>query len=215
VLLCCVLCRVNREDFDRALETKLSLIERAVGRELDHISVDKASKHELESVNARLLMVTEKTVEREEYAKAINEISAAMADTIEERRRHIREIANQLQVIVQAVASKASKSDLIDIASVLNTFPRVQLELEQLKEFVQTTIADKTDRLVENAVDRKMLRQKMHELMRRLKTEVAALVVRGHTHTHIHARARSHSLTRGRSRNRTRSLLRVVGFRAH
>jgi hypothetical protein len=143
-------------------------------------ALDKASKQELSSLSSRLLLLTESTVARDEYTHALTALTGAMADTTAERRRHLRDVAHQLQVLVAAVSSKANKSDVMAMAQVLQSVPAVSAELEQVKQFVSSAVSStqqRTEKWVSGVMSdsQKQWKVQVKRLITRLKAEIAAL----------------------------------------
>ena len=85
------------------------------------------------AAHARTHAHTHRAVAREEYKSQLSALRDSISEDQKQRHQNIARIANELQKLVSDVSSKASKSDLIDVASVLNSFPKVHEEIDNLK----------------------------------------------------------------------------------
>lgn len=140
--------------------------------------LDKVTKQEWTSQLLRLQQAADardaRTVSREEYKTHLNELRESIAADQAVRQSNIARLANELHALVQEVSSKASKADLVDVASVLHSFPKVHEELDHLRLFVDQEIASKQDlqQLHEVTVTHRQLRRQMDKLLRAIAEEV-------------------------------------------
>ncbi len=121
--------------------------------------LDKVSRQEWAAQVRRLQQadddIASRSVLREEYKHELDQLRDTMLEDQTLRQHNIARLANELQVVVQDLSGKASKADLVDVANVLNSFPKVHEELDHLKLFVDQEIASKQDlhvRMQENCI---------------------------------------------------------------
>ena len=110
---------------------------------------------------------------RDEYKSQLSALRDSISEDQKQRHQNIARIANELQKLVSDVATKASKSDLIDVASVLNSFPKVHEEIDNLKVFVNEEIQSSSDRIMETTVDKKQMKRTMTKLLKSLNEEMS------------------------------------------
>ena len=96
---------------------------------------------------------------RDEYKVQLSALRDSISQDQKQRHLNVATIATELQKLVSEVSTKASKADLLDVASVLNNFPKVHEEIDSLKVFVNNEITDKTDQILNTTVDKKELKR--------------------------------------------------------
>ena len=158
---------------------ELSGLDRRVESKADlKLILDKVSRAEYSQALKKLKSswddLSNRSVNREEYRLQLMEIREVMNEDQRERVAQLARIANELSKLVNDMASKASKADVLDLAQVVAAQPKVGEAVENLKGFVSASLDSRTSEIMEVAVDRKQLKRSMQRLLRSLQEEVSS-----------------------------------------
>lgn len=170
------------DDYMKKQDEAQRVLERGMEQKADiKLVLDKVSRTEyiaqVKKINQAQDELLNRTVARDEYKHQMALLRDSIHQDQKQRHANIARIANQLQQLVADVSTKASKSDLIDVASVLNNFPKVHEEIDSLKEFLNHEIAQKTDQIMSTTVDRKQLKKTMARLLKALNQELVNVAI--------------------------------------
>lgn len=113
-----------------------------------------------------------RAVPREEYKSTLIQLKDSIKNDQEQRQLAIARLANEVHKISNEIGNKASKNDLLHISTVLNGMPKIHEEIENLKNFVNTEVAVKTEQMAQRMVDRQEVNRILSRKLQKLQEEV-------------------------------------------
>jgi hypothetical protein len=130
-----------------------------------------AQVKKVENLTSTLL---ETRISKTEFKALFNKLREAIHADNTNVNGKLTDLQGHLDRVQEANQRKATKSDVVDLAAIINKLPKVDNQLQTVKQFVQTTVAQETQDLLDNMVDRTQLHRSLATLVRQIRQEIVS-----------------------------------------